>query len=171
MNILWVNSLGGVDSYLFVNPQDSLTVTRNSVKKNTWKIHDGIYTDVIDSIYNVSDEIFNTNSVVTIKAYTRFLEQTDEVYWLAEMIASKQLFLELTNNKLVPTSVTNNTFTYQRQKYLSGAVNVMQFDFTLPENIIPGLSSKRLSYILSTKFYNDERVGYFRKSSCPAGII
>lgn len=160
INIIWENSLGGMDSYTFINPQETLNVTRTNIKKYPYRITDGIYSNKSDGNYNVTDEIINSTPVITVKAWTQILSDA-EVSWLSEMVKSKQLFVELSDRTLVPINLVNTSYNYQRTKYLQGNVNNMQFEFTFSENIIPALSDA--GYVLSKLYYNDEITRWYTK--------
>jgi hypothetical protein len=165
MNVLFVNSLGGVDAYQFVNPVESLNVTRTTIKKNPYRIVNGKYENITNDVYNVTNEVLNSVSQLTVKAHTRVLKDK-EVFWLGELVAAKQWFIELSDMKLVPVMLVNNTYNYQRQKYLKGSLNVMTFDFQFAEGFIPTLSFGDASYIVQTSFKNKETSKVFYSTLC-----
>jgi len=168
MNVLWVNSLGGLDCYQFIQPQESMAVARASIKRNPFKMEAGTYTDFSNGIFNSTEEIYDSKSQLSVKAYTRVINDK-EVGWLCEMVNSKQLYVELTTGTLIPITLKNDSYQFQRTKYQQGQLNQMNFEFTFPEDIIPSLSSGNISYILNTKFWNERRSGWFSSHTCPTG--
>ena len=137
VNLLWVNSLGGIDSYQFIAPQDSINVTRTLMKRNINHIDsDGIYNDIDGGVYNPSDVILD-NSVSTItKVYSK--ELTDkESYWLIELFSSKQIFIELTDSTLATALLNNTNYQIPRLKYVKGTLNTINIEFTMSAGIIP----------------------------------
>lgn len=166
VNVLFLNSFNCVDAYQFVNPTESLNATRTSIKKNPYNIDgDGNYTNTTDDMYNVSDEVLNSSSQLTVKVHTRILKDK-EVFWLGELVTSRQWFIELSDMMLVPVTLLNNTYTYQRQRYLKGNVNVMQFDLQFARGFIPTLSFGDASYIVQSEFQNKEYSQVFYNSTC-----
>jgi hypothetical protein len=165
VNILFVNSLGGVDAYQFVNPTESMNVTRTTMKKNPYRIVNGKYENITNDVYNVTNEVLNSVSQLTVKAHTRVLKDK-EVFWLGELVTAKQWFIELSDMKLVPVMLVNNSYNYQRQKYLKGSLNVMTFDFQFAEGFIPTLSFGDASYIVQTSFRNKETSKVFYSTNC-----
>lgn len=167
VNVLWVNSIGGVDSYQFVNPTEASIVKRTSTRRNTYRKNGNAYTNISDGIYNPSEEILNAVPQVTAKLNTRTLSD-QEVFWLGELVNSRQVFVELTDGKLLPAVLATNNFNYQRTRYLKGELNVMTFEIQFAENFVPALSNGSVSYIVSTAYRNADRSAAFQKQGCSA---
>lgn len=133
VNILWVNPLGGIDSYTFIQPQESVTVTRLDILKNN--LRDGSY--INGDVYNVANEIYSSFAKSSIKVYTQ--ELTDkETAWFIQMVNSKQCWIELSNNTLMPVTLVTTNYNVQRTKYLSNQINQYSFEFAFAENTLPG---------------------------------
>lgn len=138
VNICWINSLGGLDSYQFQNPQEQLNVTRATIQKNTLIDGDsGFYVNM--GIYNVETEIYNSSPATTIKVYSRELSDAESA-WMTELMNSQQAFVVLNDNTLVPIVVTNTQYNVQKKKYLTSDLNILELTFTLPSGIIPANS-------------------------------
>ena len=165
VNLHWVNSFGGVDSYQFINPQATMNVNRTNIEKNPFTLKDGIYSNIHDNIYNTSREVIERKPSNRVAVWSEILTNS-EVDWLGELVASKQVYVELTDGKLVPVMLGNTSYKYQRQRYLQGQVNVMQFDFEFGDNYMPMLSNGSVSFILSTSYQNVERSWSFQKQGC-----
>lgn len=164
MNVIWVNSLGGVDAYTMVNPQQSLKTDRVNIKRNVWDVIGGIYTSVTGDTYNPSEQVLSNKSSVKVAFNTRPLDD-QEVAWLGEMVTSKMWFVELTDGKLIPGILDQNTFTYKTNKYLRKP-NEMQFSITFADGFIPALSNGGASFIMNTEFTNTSVSAYFTKQGC-----
>lgn len=138
INLIWVNSLGGIDSYQFINPQESINVTKSLIQKSIYRIdEDENYSDVSADIYNPSDTIINSRSQSSYKINSKELSNA-EAYWFAELFQSKQVFAELSNGKLIPVKVTNNNYQVQKNRYIKGQLNTIEIEFTAPFNLRPG---------------------------------
>ncbi|RYZ56242.1 MAG: hypothetical protein EOP49_00825 [Sphingobacteriales bacterium] len=149
INVLFVNSLGGLDSYQFAAPQDSINVTRTMMKKNTFGLNeDGVYTDMYQNVYNASDVVLNSTVVTSTKMYSRALSD-EEARWLAELYISRQVFIELPDGALVPAILKDTSYQIQRARYMSGQLNTISIDLTLSDGILPAgvtaYSSRRSS--------------------------
>lgn len=137
VNLMWVNALGGIDSYQFVAPQDSINVSRFTMKRNTSGINDdGIYSDLNNGVYHPSDVIID-NDVTTVTKVTSQEINDKEAYWFAELFYSKQLFVELPDTTLVPALLNNTSYSIPRLKYNRGNINTISIDFTMAQGIIP----------------------------------
>ncbi|RYF44736.1 MAG: hypothetical protein EON99_00930, partial [Chitinophagaceae bacterium] len=137
VNLFFVNSLGGLDSYQWVAPQDTVNVNRFIMKRNTASINsDGEYSDISDGVFNPSDVIIS-NKPSTITRVTSKQLNDSEAYWLQELYTSKQIFVELTDTTLAPALLNNTSYQIPRVKYSKGTLNVIQIEFTLADGIIP----------------------------------
>lgn len=137
VNLMWVNALGGIDSYQFVAPQDSINVSRFTMKRNTSGINDdGIYSDLNNGVYLPSDVIID-NDVTTVTKVTSQEINDKEAYWFAELFYSKQIFVELPDTTLVPALLNNTSYSIPRLKYNRGNINTISIEFTMAQGIIP----------------------------------
>ena len=137
MNIAWINSLGGLDSYQFTAPQDSINVNRFQIKVSPYGIdQDGVYSDMNGGIFNPTDVIISSKTTTTTRITSKELSDA-EAYWLQELFQSKQAFCETTDMSLVPLLVNNTSYAIPRLKYRRGQLNIIEIDVTLAEGIIP----------------------------------
>lgn len=138
VNVLWTNSLGGIDSYQFQCPQNTITFNKSTIKNNIYGINEsGIYTDISGGIYNPTDTIISFNTQSTFKAYTKDLSDS-EAYWLKELFQSKQVFIELDNGDLVPIKINNSSYAIQKNKYVKTGLNIVEIDYSVADNILLG---------------------------------
>ncbi|GAA4326166.1 hypothetical protein [Flaviaesturariibacter amylovorans] len=137
VNVLWINSLGGVDSYQFIAPQDTINVSRNSMKRNTHAINaEGVYSDQSGGIFNPSDVIISNNTTTTTRMVSLHLSDA-EAYWLQELYRSKQVFVELGSGELVPAMLNGTSYQIPRGKYNRGSLNTMSIELTMADGVIP----------------------------------
>ena len=137
MNVLFVNSLGGLDSYQFIQPQESININRFSIKKNVSTLGaDGELSDVHGLLYNPSDAIINSTTTASVKLVSQELKDV-QAYWLQELFSSKQIFIELPDGYFVPASLTNTSYNIPRLKYRLGEMNTINIELTLADGIIP----------------------------------
>lgn len=119
VNIIWVNSYGGTDSYTFKNPIEKLSVDKVSIKMNGYGVNSaGFYVASNSNIYQSNEQIISVDETSEYTVYSDWLS-TAESTWLPSVIASKSVYVELTNGKLLPIKVTNNTASLQN-KFSSG---------------------------------------------------
>ncbi len=136
INLIWENSLGGFDSYQFVNVQETNNITRNTIKKNIFRIDNGYYTDRSGEVLNSSEEIINVTQQGSYTANSGFISDS-ESYWFNSLFTSTQVFVELSDESLVPVIVTNSSYQIQKQKYNKTSFNSIQVTYTLNGDIIP----------------------------------
>lgn len=165
VNLHWVNHLGGLDSYQFVNPTDNLNVNRVQYEKETYRLdNNGIYSYVNGDVYNVKTEIIDSKPQVKVNINTKKLSDA-EVDWLSGLVMSKQVFVELTDGKFVPVTLNDASFNYQRTRYMQNQLNTMKFSFSFPNWFLPALSD--VTYKLKTVYENRFISKNFQKV-CPA---
>ncbi len=138
VNIAFTNSLGGIDTYQFINPQESLNVTKLNVTKNNINL-DGSSIYSTGGVYNVSDETYHTQTKSSIKVYTKSLTD-NESDWLSELVKSKNIYIELADGNLVPVQLTTTNYSIQKKKYTT-ELNQYQFDFSFSDNFLPAMST------------------------------
>lgn len=145
MNVMFTNSLGGVDSIQMVAPQESVSVNKQTIKKNELDT-DNVTPYVTNGVFNVSDMTYASTPKVTIKAYTKPLSDEESKY-LVELVNSKNIYLELTNGQLLPVQLKTTNYSIQKKRYINRELIQYQFEFSLPDNFLPSLSSA--SYIIN----------------------
>jgi hypothetical protein len=156
VNLLFVNALGGIDSYQWVAPVDTINVSRFVMKTNSSSINsDGILSDVSDGVFNPSDVIIE-NKTTTVTRVTSTPLNDAEAYWLQELFESKQIFIELTDGSITPALLNNTTYQIPRLKYSRGQLNIIQIDFTLADGIIPTGSHAFSTKKASIEFINSQ---------------
>lgn len=136
MNVIFTNSMGGVDSIQLIQPQDSITSSKQTIQKNNINMaSDTPY--LTNGVYNASEETINVNSKYQVKAWTQNLSDA-ECNWLNELIMSKNIYVELTSGELIPVQLQTSTYNNQRLKY-NKAGNQFQFTFEFSNGFIPAL--------------------------------
>lgn len=139
MNVCFTNSLGGIDSVQLVNPQVSVAVTNLSIKKSNMNLEaDGRSEYITSGVYNTNDEIYKSTTKSTIKAWTKSLTD-DDANWLTELINSKNIWIELSDEVLVPIQLSKSTYPIQKNKYVK-EINMFNFEFTLSDNYLSALA-------------------------------
>lgn len=139
-NLFWVNSLGGIDTYQFVNVTETDNITRNIIKKNPYKIYNGYYTDRQGDIMNPSEEIVDLTQEGQYTANSTFLSDAEAV-WLNELFKSDQVFVELDDNVLVPVIVTNTSYQIQKQYMNRSSYITTTVTYKLNGELIPSEST------------------------------
>lgn len=148
VNMLFANSLGGVDSYQFVNPQETISVTKVTANKNTFKIDGGVYRDYTGStvpVFNTNEEVINVSTNANYVANSKILTDA-ETYWLQELFISDSVYVELLNPNdlaLVPVTVKDTSYNIKRQKWNKSDFNNIQVNYTFTGDYIP---SKVVAY-------------------------
>lgn len=139
MNVCFTNSMGGIDSYQFVNPQVSVGVTNLSIKKSNMNLDAPERSEYITSgVYNTNDEIYKSTTKSTIKVWTKSLTDA-EANWLTELINSKNIWIELSDEVLVPIQLSKTNYPIQKNKYMK-EINMFNFEFTLSDNYLSALA-------------------------------
>jgi hypothetical protein len=133
VNLIWTNSAGGVDAYQFLAPQEGNNHTRIQMKRNIYGVdQDGFYSDKNGDIYNPSDVVLSNKFSRNIKLTSKELTN-DEAYWMAELFATKQLYVELSDGSLLPALINGTNYDIKRPRYNRGALNTIQVEITLSE--------------------------------------
>lgn len=149
LNMLWVNQLGGLDSYTLIQPQDTISVQKQTIKTDPYGMVNGQYTDRSGSLLKSSEVIVENDLLTTTKAYSRWINDEEGV-WLGSVYASKQVFIEQGDYSIVPVMVQSNSYTVPKQRYNPGQPMQVSFDLQLTRGIIPsGITaySERLNQI------------------------
>lgn len=142
VNVLWINSLGGVDSIQLINPQTTTTTTRLNITKNNINPYsDTPY--ITNGVFNQKEQTYGTSTKANVKLYT--LELSNELAdWLVDMVKSKQHYFELSTGQLMPVQLVTNNYNIQHKKYLNNKLNQFQFEFQFDENILPSLGTTEI---------------------------
>lgn len=138
VNILWTNSIGGVDSYQFINPQESISVEKVKINKNNLNI-DSSTPYLTNDVYNVIEDTYGSTTKSSFKVYTKVLSD-DESNWLTELVKSKNIYVELSDTKLVPVQLVNTNYDQKRTKYNRTELNQYQFEFSIGSEFLPAMS-------------------------------
>jgi hypothetical protein len=135
MNVIFTNSVGGVDSIQFLNPIESYKMDKMIAKKN----HTNLDTPnpfMSNGLHNTQYETYDTNTKGTIKAYTPSLTD-DYNKVLMELLVSRDVYLELNNGDLVPVQVKTTAQDIKKKKFLTNDIVQYQVEFELPDNYLP----------------------------------
>lgn len=131
INVVWINEFGVLETYQFVNPENSLSITRNTTQKNPNKEAGGIISNFTESSFNVIDEVLTVNSEQSIKVNTRVLGD-DMLKWISGILKTKQAWVQVEDNLFVPALVNDTSITLTEQRYLTEP-NIKQFTLKLSD--------------------------------------
>jgi len=138
VNILWTNSLGGVDSYQFIAPQ----VVHNSFKSSIKKNNNNLYSStpyITNGVYNQTNEVYSNNTKTSFTVWTKNLSD-EESDWLIELLNSKNIYVELSNHQLVPVNLTTTDYTVKKKKMYKNEFISYSFTFEFDNNYHEPLS-------------------------------
>lgn len=156
VNLLWVNAWGGIDSYQWIAPQDSISTSRFILKTNTATVDDnGVYSDINGGVYNPSDVIINNKVATKTSVWSKDLTD-DESYWLKEIFSTKQLFVELTDLSLATALLNETNYTIPRKRYIRNQPNTINVSFTLSDGILPSGVHAYSTTTASLEFINTQ---------------
>ncbi|MDY0906577.1 hypothetical protein [Pedobacter sp. CFBP9032] len=130
INILFTNSLGGVESFTFFNPIETVNVTKTNLKTHVLQMNNGVYGDSRDGIINPSQRTINVTSTSSFKVFSDVL--TDhETIMLQELITSKNVYIELSDNQtLMPISIINNNYQVLLRRTNGFKLNRLEITYT-----------------------------------------
>jgi hypothetical protein len=133
VNILFSNSVGGVDTIQMIAPKVSFNNTKQTIIKNNLNVESET-PYLTDEVYNQQKSIYaNTlNGQVTLS--TKYLNDL-ESEWLTELINSQNVYMELNNGDLLPVVLVNNDYAMKKKKYLNNEFISYDFSFELPSNV------------------------------------
>ena len=133
VNILFSNSVGGVDTIQMTAPKVSFNNTKQTIIKNNLNVESET-PYLTDEVYNQQKSIYaNTlNGQVTLS--TKYLNDL-ESEWLTELINSQNVYMELNNGDLLPVVLVNNDYAMKKKKYLNNEFISYDFSFELPSNV------------------------------------
>ena len=133
VNILFSNSVGGVDTIQMTAPKVSFNNNKQTIIKNNLNVESET-PYLTDEVYNQQKSIYaNTlNGQVTLS--TKYLNDL-ESEWLTELINSQNVYMELNNGDLLPVVLVNNDYAMKKKKYLNNEFISYDFSFELPSNV------------------------------------
>lgn len=135
VNVIWLNQLGGTDSYTFKNPQEKINVEKVAIKTNPYAVNAaGYYTASNDNIYQTNEQIITSDSTSEYTLTSDWLNNMESA-WIPSIIASKAVFVELTNGKLLPVKVLNNSASIMNSRY-SKAMKSFELTFQSETGLI-----------------------------------
>ena len=138
VNVIWVNSLGGVDSVQMLQPQSSVSIRKQTIQKNNIRMDEpSIYQT--SGKWNASVETISTTNTTSFRCWTQPLSDVESV-WLSDLVASKQVFIELQDGSLLPVQIVTSNYTIGKKRYIKGQLNQFQFEFELDSNYNPDIS-------------------------------
>lgn len=136
INLLFTNSLGGLESFTFFNPIESMTIGKTSLKTNILQMNNGIYSDNSNGVLNESDKVINVISTATFKVFSDVLTD-NETIMLKELITAPKVFVELSDNKtLVPVTITNNSYNVALRRTNGFKLNRLEISFSVQSGFI-----------------------------------
>lgn len=126
INLYWENREGGYDSFAFIQPKKQISVTKETIDANQ-------YLTKIGGVYSTDKRILNVNNTVTYTVVSPLLSDAgfDKV---AEIIQSKNVFLEDLNGDLVPILINENNINILQKRYTKRN-NYLNLSFTVNDNI------------------------------------
>jgi hypothetical protein len=117
LQLIFSNSLGGYDSLMCSNPQESISTERTTINKYPYQLNaSGAYTDLNNGIYNETTSIINSTSTSTYTCITDVLSDAS-AKWLRSIITAEKVYLRLSNGRLYPVSIANSSYSVQLKKY------------------------------------------------------
>lgn len=134
-NIFWANRLGGIDSYQFINPTDTLETERFDYKTYPYGYNSNMIWDTYsDGQYRPNTVTISTKKSQTINVWSKPLTD-DEARWLADIIYSKKSWVE-TADGIYPIVIDEKTFKIGRNKYTRDDVVLVNLNFTIDGDFI-----------------------------------
>lgn len=135
VNILWENNLGGIDSYQFVNPIETREVERITQEKNIYRYFNADYTDIQKNVYNQREKIIDTNLNANYRMWTKPLTDSEN-NWIAGLLHSKNVFIELSNRRIYPVNLVETSYTIERGKFNPTAPIQSEWTFKVNKDYI-----------------------------------
>lgn len=133
VNLVWLNKQGGMDSYTFINPKETKSVKRSTYKTNRYKD----FSIASNSVINQTEKTFNVSSTSDYTLNTPILNDWEFVY-LTDMLASEQVYVELTDSTLYPIVLKTSTAEVKRRKYSTSAPRLqISYEAESNLNIVP----------------------------------
>lgn len=137
INMYWENKEGGYDSIAFTQPKKQISVTKETIDTNQ-------YLNKNNGVYSSNQRILNVDSTVTYTVVSPPLTDWgfDKV---AEIIQSKNVFVEDLQGNLVPVMINENNINILQKRYTKRQ-NYLTISFTTNDNI-------------NLKIYTDSSIG------------
>lgn len=136
VNVYWLNMYGVIDTYQFVNPENSLDVNRTTIKVNPFKTNSfGRSVDYDGDVFNLVDKILAVSPTQTIKLYTRDLSDLEAI-WISGILTCKQALVKAAIGLFIPVLTGDTSISLTERRYLN-AQNIKQFSFRLSEGFTP----------------------------------
>lgn len=139
VNFIFSTSLGSYETFTFYNPKESISTNKTTLKSNVLQLNNGLYSDNVNGVLNQSDKIINTSSTSSYTAFSNFLSD-DEFVYLRELVSSKNVYVELSDNiTLVPVTIKNTSYNINL-KYNTGKLNRLEITYEAQAGFIPSKS-------------------------------
>ncbi|RZK11289.1 MAG: hypothetical protein EOO43_19450 [Flavobacterium sp.] len=141
VNLLFTNSLGGLESFTFFNPIEDMTVSKTSLKTNVLQMNNGIYSDNKDGVLNESDRVIDVTTTSKFRVFSDVLTD-NETIMLKELVTASKVFVELSDNRtLVPVTITNNNYAVALRRTNGFKLNRLELTYTVQSGFIPSKSA------------------------------
>jgi hypothetical protein len=132
--LVFANSFGGFDSCFFLNPKESISVTKNSIDRYPYSFNStGAYSNINNKIYNKEKETISIDSLSTYTLVSQALNDVDSRY-LKQLFTSPEVYVKLQDGNFLPVQLVNNNYEVQKQRYSTGLVRVT-VQFTAPTGL------------------------------------
>ncbi len=133
VNVLWINKVGGVDSFTFINPQETKSVKRSTIQTNKYLN----YSISTSGVINPSEKTYKVSQTSDYTLTTPVLNDWEYVY-LTDMLSSEQVYVELTDGSLVPVKLITTSAEVKRKKYSSTSLRFeLKYQAESNLNIVP----------------------------------
>lgn len=133
VNIIWLDNVGGVSSYSFINPQESKRVSRSIIKLNKYKD----YSIASNGVINQTELTYNISKISEYALTTPILNDWEYVY-LTDMLASEQVYVELTNGMFTPIKLVTTSADVKRKRYSTSSLRFdLRYEAESNLNIVP----------------------------------
>ncbi|WP_316797317.1 hypothetical protein [Pedobacter agri] len=131
VNFLFTTSLGGVESFTFYNPKQSINTTKTTLKSNVLQLNGGVYSDNIAGVLNQTDKIISSVSKSTYTVFSNPLTDSETIY-LKELISSQNVYVENSlNDNLIPVTIKNNNYSVALRKTSGGKLNRLEIQYEM----------------------------------------
>lgn len=131
VNILFSNSVGGVDSIQMKAPKMNFTNDKKNILRNNLNVESET-PYLTDEVYNQQKSIYANTLSSQITLSTSYLNDL-ESEWLVELLNSQNIYIELNDGDLLPVVMVNNDYAMKKKKYQSEFISY-DFTFELPTN-------------------------------------
>jgi hypothetical protein len=132
VNILFSNSVGGVDSIQMKAPKMNFTNDKKNILRNNLNVESET-PYLTDEVYNQQKSIYANTISSQITLSTNYLNDL-ESEWLVELLNSQNIYIELNDGDLLPVVMVNNDYAMKKKKYQSNEFISYDFTFELPTN-------------------------------------